>query len=316
MENQQASAAPSGMTPWIPETAPVYVTPAMARAWLAGAQYLGQRKIREYRVREFVREIERGAFRRSVISLRRVGERLILADGQHRLHAIARTGVTAPMDVVIHTVSLDDVAKDFATMDRPLIRSHADNLAPFNFGEIGLSRTHESQLSPAAPIVVAGFQAGAIHFSARSSMERADFVREWAAEALAISEATGEAHTRAHAKKMKNAPVYAVMLVTFRFAPDEARNFWARLAEDDGLRKGDPAKTLLDFLLTHRSRGRSYAFLTRAVAACWNADFEGRRLLLIRVNDTAMPIRIAGTPFKGDAVVKYEDLLACRPTSA
>jgi hypothetical protein len=88
--------------------------------------------------------------------------------------------------------------------------------------------------------------------------------------------------------------VTAVAMYTLKFQPEKAAEFWQGLAMDDGLRRNDPRLSLL-YRLSSGYGTRPVAFQLHAVAAAWNAFYEGRNLTEIRV-DPGKPFRLAGTP--------------------
>jgi hypothetical protein len=75
----------------------VDVTPALAETWLSMNK--GNRKLREFRVRRYAHEMAKGEWLPSCQGIGfSIEGRLI--DGQHRLAAVVRSGVTVPMLVV------------------------------------------------------------------------------------------------------------------------------------------------------------------------------------------------------------------------
>ena len=132
----------------------------------------------------------------------------------------------------------------------------------------------------------------------------ADRMGDWRAAAELFFEAIRSAH-RPLQNALERAPVMAVALGTFRFAElDRADAFWRGTAEDDGLRRGDARKALIDYLVRASSdrRGSGVSQL-RAVAACWNAFYEGR--VYARVAQLPFQgmvgVTLAGTPYRARA---------------
>jgi hypothetical protein len=100
----------------------------------------------------------------------------------------------------------------------------------------------------------------------------------------------------------KRAAVMGVGIEIIRYQPSAGSEFWASAAKDDGLKVGDPQRTLLHYLrnsvaaASHVAAGRDQD--ARAVALAWNAFFEKRRLEILR--PAAMgEFRLAGTPWNG-----------------
>jgi len=88
-------------------------------------------------------------------------------------------------------------------------------------------------------------------------------------------------------------PVVAVALMTLMYQPERAEQFWQGLAMDDGLSRNDPRKALLEKLRSQEG-AHSVPAQLHAVAAGWNAFYEGRKLKAIQVR-MDKPFTIAGT---------------------
>lgn len=286
------------------------VTPDLAREWLEQMRFPNQRPVRERHVQFLAREIENARFRLSSIDIRSFDGQDYLVNGQHRLHAVIRADATVPMVVVRRSASgLEEVARDYAAFDRGMVRSHVDGLMGYGLAdETGMTTKQLSKVSAASPLILGCFQPGQVMGRAGiSTQERAEFVRAWAPFALLACATIGESNI-ARVRKLYTAPIFAAALVTFRYAPDRAEAFWGRVAENDGLRNGDPEQSLIDFVVTRPAYSGQQTYLSRAVAACWNAAYQGRTLRQVKVMDPSAPLRLLGTPFDGKAILKYADL--------
>jgi hypothetical protein len=97
-------------------------------------------------------------------------------------------------------------------------------------------------------------------------------------------------------KRLLGGGVTAVALVTLRHQEALARNFWGPIADNDGLRRGDPRATLHADLLGSSRTGDHGALATIfACTAAWNAYFQRRNLTSIRPSKHG--VRLMGTPF-------------------
>jgi len=89
--------------------------------------------------------------------------------------------------------------------------------------------------------------------------------------------------------------VYKRQLYTLRHCAAKAQTFWRGVAEDDGLRRGDPRKALLiDLACRALNAGGARLTVLQPVAA-WNAWHARRELRSIRIREDD-PLVIAGTP--------------------
>ena len=101
------------------------------------------------------------------------------------------------------------------------------------------------------------------------------------------------------------ASVLSIALVTYRFQPEMAHDFWPRLARDSGLIEGDPAHTLLRWLRETPARHYDNGSYARHVAAAWNAAYEGRQLFRLLARQPTQPLLVAGTPHEGNVHKVY-----------
>ena len=126
---------------------------------------------------------------------------------------------------------------------------------------------------------------------------RLALVTEWAKQAKEYDEITKKAGKGLYEKLRKTGPV-AVALYTLRHQPARATEFWSGLANNDGLRRGDPRHTLIqDFATRDVGIGSVRQRVQQSVLA-WNAFCEGRDLKIIKCI-TGSPIIVWGTPLNG-----------------
>lgn len=224
----------------------------------------------------------------------------ILINGHHRLTAQAAAGVEIEWTVVIHEcedeVAVADLYYSFDTNLR--IRTNSNILAATGIAEaIGLGATAAEALYRAVPLIEAEFD-----FS-RNSRDvvvqrvidrRLERMRSFGGEARAW-EAAIKGASSAVKKRLGTQGALAVALLTFRHRPSVADKFWRGVADNDGLRKGDPRHTYLRVLSAEIGvRGGTSEAAARNAATCWNAFFENRQITMVKGGDG--PIRIAGTP--------------------
>lgn len=224
----------------------------------------------------------------------------ILINGHHRLTAQAMAGADIQWTVVIHDcVTEQDVSDLYYSFDTNLrIRSNANIIAATDIANImGVTATTAEALYRAVPLIEADFDFSA---TARDPImqrvidRRLERMRSLQKEIRAWECATKGAPVIVK-RRLSTQGALAVSLMTFRHQPNMAEQFWRGVAENDGLRKGDPRHTYLRVLnaeiggKTSTSEGPA-----RGAATCWNAFYGRRQITMCKTGDG--PLRIAGTP--------------------
>ena len=282
------------------------VTPAQAADWLATRAYRSQRTLRAYHVQYLATVMARGHWRRSTtVDFALRDGQYLLVNGQHTLAAIVRCG-TLQAVVVTETpcATLENVAALYASHDVNLRRSIRDRYSAMELAaELGLSSTDLEALGGAIPILASGFagwhgrnEPYAAYFSDLTI--RAELMRDWKDEAHAyfVAAPMGRQSIRA---LLRRVGVLAVGLVTFRYQPEKAQEFWYSILRDDGLTANDPRKRLLVFLQDHEVRKYIPEVYPRYSATAWNAFFAGKLLHNPLQINRAAALTLAGTPHRG-----------------
>lgn len=250
--------------------------------------------------------MKRGAWRaKDKLDFALVNGKYVIVNGHHRLTAQAISGVTIEWTVVIHDCSnMEAVADLYYSFDTNLrIRSRQNILSATGIAEeMDLPATALSALYLAIPLIEANFDFSRavrdpiIERVIDRRLERMRGLRKETAEFDAAIE--GAPHRLK--KRLRQQGPMSVALMAFRHQPDAAAEFWSGIAENDGLRRGDPRHTYLRFLNAEIGVGKksgSAEDSARAAATAWNAFFEGRQITFIKT--TSGPLRIAGTPIRG-----------------
>jgi len=271
------------------------VTPELATAWLASYHYAGQRQFKDWHRNNLARMMREGCFRpKTQIAFVRVRDRFYLTNGQHTLSAIVTSGLSQELSIVINVgADLNDVADDFSRHDTHLTRRFGDSLVAHG--------VHESL---GVPITALHAITAACSFYAlitgETNTKAANLTHD---DKLAIVNRHGELGVEAwNLFEGRQNKTYLTRKTTLASAMvclsghDSAREFWIPLAMDDGLRQGDPRKTLLDWLRSRTTPGGSYGKianpgkiatdheLVKACASAWNSWVAGKELKIIRVN--------------------------------
>ncbi len=291
------------------------VTPQVAHYWLNNNKYHVQRNVNRQRVARYESDMKHGEWGLAeaaiVLGVRPSGEHLL--NGQHRLAAILSTGIPQRSIVLrLHFASEEDMDKAYANMDRGYIRTMRQGIAAMGTAEkVGVTAHTMKAAIGSLRLIGNGF-------ARRGSSGRAQIVLsnpsivdqiayQWKEPIFAYQHATYGANHKAR-DWFFNAPVMSVALVTLRYSPQCAMDFWRVASENNGLQRGEPAHVLYDILSTTRVREKGEEWYSRAVATCWNAYADGRPLNSARVY-AETPITIRKSPFHGRSDIAAPDPL-------
>jgi hypothetical protein len=274
----------------------VRITPALAERIEMECRYEFERPLKKWRVDFLVAEIERGGFEQGrQISFALLNGRLIRVNGQHGLKAVATTGEAQTFMIEVKPVASEsELAALYATYDNES-RTLAETAGPLvSKGDLG--KEEVATLLRSVQFIYTGFRKPDEKQAAimRSHVMRNSVAEIWYPYAERYFALTEQAPGKDGKAALRRQSVAAVALYTLRFQPEKAAEFWQGLAMDDGLRRTDPRKSLLEKLRSGDG-ARSIVFQMHAVAAAWNAFFGGRKLKEVRVR-LDKPFRIAGTP--------------------
>jgi hypothetical protein len=242
-----------------------------------------------------VAEIERGGFEQGrQISFALFDGKLIRVNGQHRLRAVVETGKAQTFMIEVKPVASEaELARLYATYDNES-RTLSETAGPLaKRGDLGQEQL--ATLLRSVRFLYTGFRRADDPQAAkmRSHVVRNQIADDWYPYAERYFALTEQAPGNGKAA-LRRQSVAAVALHTLRYQPEKAAEFWQGLAMDDGLRRTDPRKSLLEKLRSG-DEARSIVFQMHAVAAAWNAFFAGRKVKEVRVR-LDKPFRLAGTP--------------------
>lgn len=260
------------------------VTPEMAAAWLAtlktelpgGHEF--QRRLREAHVDRLAREMRARRFPPDTnLKIGRLTGAGYLMNGRHRLTAVVAAGMTASFVVQeVEYTSAAELCDDYARTDIGAKRTMRDALRAHDFfPELTGDLIFLQGFAAAMKIRIREFSSGPAA-DLRTIAESNDLVIEAMVEYKPHAEALFVALMGGgERKKLVRAPVLAVALETFRYQKQLAEVFWAKAARDDGLRRGDPIKALIDWLKATPGSSATNRLASRACAAAWNAAWRG-----------------------------------------
>lgn len=279
------------------------ITPDIAARILAEARFERQRQIRPDQLRLMVSKMLRRTFHGAgVITFGRVGDLLVLVNGYHRTSAIVETGLAQDFVVVVEPVASDaGLNALYWSFDRGTAnRTAHDVLTAAGVSDAaGISKTTAAAVFNAMPLIMNRFQRPRYQtdpVSARDDDARLKAAAQWWSVAGQY-EALIEKSFGPLRKKLHNAQVVAVALVTLKYQPEKAAAFWGGLAENDGLRVGDPRKALIDTMFGDNHWGANR--LSGVAAVAWNKWAAAEKIRILRFFADKSAVTINGTPFGG-----------------
>jgi hypothetical protein len=297
------------------------VSPTQAREVEAETVYPGQRAVRRYQVAFLKLLIQAGRLRPgTTITFARTGTTRTspryCINGHHTLLALGESTRPYWLQYEEYIVATEtEVSALYRSYDRNLPRSWSDlEGAEVTLQTLGLAKGQLRQLGSVVQVLAGGFQPPGHYGGQTWNLHLKDpycrfaLMQDWSPEMAAFWQGmTTKTHPRHQILKMlRRASVLAVALVTYRYAPAQAAQFWPRVAADSGLEQGEPAHALLQYLRENSTRTIAPATYQRSVAACWNAYLEGRQLRRkIQPRDASRPIHLAGTPHDGYQSLVY-----------
>jgi hypothetical protein len=278
------------------ESISVMVTPHLASVWRKKWHYIGQRDFRQWHCDNLVRMIKAGIFRKKTqIAFVEVGGVFYLTNGQHTLAAIELANTTQELSVIItRGGSMDDVADDFSRHDTHLTRKFADSLVAHSVHEeLGTTITVLQAVSTASAYYA--FLHGEVQSKTTLLTHDAKLaiVRKYGRLGVGAYNYFDGATNKSF---LTRKTTLASAMLCKHYRGDAANSFWPDIALDDGLRLGDPRKTLLEWLRQRVTPGGAYATvrasmktapdheLMKGIAAAWNAWVSGRDLKQIKIN--------------------------------
>ncbi|HET8702135.1 MAG TPA: hypothetical protein VFL97_10780, partial [Nitrococcus sp.] len=281
----------------------VLIGPALAKCILENLNYSRQRRLYPPDVALYAEYMGRGKWTPgSQIAFVRLSGRLYLINGQHRLHAVIAYGGEVQFQVLIlDAASQAELASLYYRFDvNQRGRSAADVLASADIQALkGISKTLRKSVYGAVALLANGMaRPNYSHDPVMRVVDnRLELAEAWAPEAVRY-EAAIKGALRETKSKLRAQGVVAVGLITLRYQPEIASEFWQGVALQDGLSRDDPRSALERDMRSRTWNQGAYMQPSIAAAQAWSAYFSGKRLTRIHVHANAR-VRIAGTPFEG-----------------
>lgn len=248
----------------------ITVTPRLAKQLLE--QNTGNRKIAAVNLNKIKTAMVQGEWTLNgeAIKISRSGR---ILDGQHRLHAAVETDTTFETLIVY---GLEDESQD--SMDTGKARTIADIL-----GIRGFKNT-----SSLAAITVAIIRSEKWGIKAAVSQSIGFAVTPpQAIERIEREPSLTEIHRLVVPVAKIGLPTRTAGLLFYKFSeinPDDAQDFFFKLASGEGLNRGHPILTLRNFLINFKAeRGqKNQVYVSALVIKAWNKYREGQDLRHLR----------------------------------
>lgn len=282
----------------------IRMTPAQAGAVLRMCQHPRQRRISTEHVSVLAEMMRRDQWQpKSQIDFGRLGRRLVLVNGHHRMHAQIAAGRDILWSVAIHeSQTEDDLNHLYCRFDTNVRKRSRENIAQGAdlTAALGVRAQFAAAALKASPVIAAGLSMARDNEKYRMvgllAQEAMNVAKDYAEE-LRLYEAWSAGASARLSKGLRSAGVMSVALVTMRHQPQAAARFWPAIVADDGLRRGDPRKTLLWWMAERSLERRTHHEHQLLVAGrCWNAFFNGEQLTMLKPHFyDGLPL--AGTPF-------------------
>lgn len=271
---------------------------------LKHAVFEWQRKISEDHVRVLADIMSRGSWEpKDKVDFAALGDDLILVNGYHRMRAQVACGRPVEWTVVIHRcISMGEVRSLYHKFDtNTRIRQAPQILAGCGFSEgHNLPKNIASALYNAVPIIAANFSKLVKDrdiLTSRVVERRIEMATEYARAASMYDQCLKGCAVKLKGKFLV-AGTAAVALVTLRYQPIKANEFWRGAAENNGLLRGDPRLTLHNDLLSRARNAGSAVQAFASPAYAWNAWFDDREIKVIKIYKEQTRAFLSGTPFE------------------
>jgi hypothetical protein len=281
----------------------IMVTPEVAQQIIDRFNYVNQRKVSAQHVAKLASEMTAGAWTPgSQIAFGITpDQRVHLVNGQHRLAAVIHSGVPIEFQLLLVPCADDrELRALYHRFDAVQRKRGAETIVTSTgiAAHLGISKTVANGAYRAGVAIELNLRhvVGANrppHLGTPDGQLAAigpwwDTVQQYAA----ILDKCDSPLMR---RRLADASIMAVALVTLKHQPVKASQFWGGVAQNDGLPKGDPRRTLYIALSERRVHGFEGATMVLCSHA-WNAWFHGRQSTVLRAISGEL-CRPAGTPF-------------------
>ena len=284
------------------------VTPQLAQYWLGEFNYEHQRRLRQWHVDTLAGEMAFGRFRkRTQINFCEVNGDFFLTNGQHTLNAIVKSQAPCELSVIVLScANMTEVANDFSRHDTHLTRQMSDSLVAHEIDLLlGVTKTELNMISAACFYYM--YMKREIRTKSKSQIShdaKLDSVMKYgelAKNALFTLQEPGKKGVSFLCRRT----TLSCAMFLYNQEPSLCEDFYGEISKDDGLKRSDPRKTLLEWLRQTITHGGGYEsisskkttpdhILVKAQATAFNAYIERRELKIIRTDRDAKTATFKG----------------------
>lgn len=277
----------------------VLVTPEIAKKLRLSCHFERQRALSTDHIRRLASEMRNGWFLPGtpIWFCDLPDGKSVIVNGNHTLEAVAESGLTVPLTFVHQRVrDIDEAAWAYSCFDIQKSRTWMQAAQAHGLGD---TIPMLQWALPAMAYILAEFRQPSGLSSSNpllsSRHERFDAVKSYTG-ALALLHGLLPGVPVKTQALLHRAAVMSIAMVTARYQPASAEEFWSGLLKDDGLRVGDPRKALLRYLSLRSAVVGRHELMVGAAQA-WNAFFEDRLMQIVKPGQMHK-FRILGTPWE------------------
>ena len=279
------------------------VTPEKAAEYLR-YNYAHNRKLRKHHVAFLMNEMRGGRFMPTAeIHLMFRNGDPVLVNGQHTCAAIVQHG--KPVTVTVRKTLAREAGQIALTYafghDTGLRRTFNDAMGAYNLAEAtGLTQRQVEALSSAIRHIKTGFaksRSGTTDIK-QSPADIVEYIYVWAVEVKMLFNAVAYCDHDI-TKLLQKTGALSIAILTIRYQPEKALDFWRGIAMPDGISWGDPRWTARRTLEDSKGKAAAHGIppnrLARQMARAWNAYYKGEELKQIKVIDANAPTDLFGS---------------------
>jgi hypothetical protein len=244
-----------------------------AQAFIRNCGYDKQRNLREWHVQELADRMREGAFvPTTIIAICTLGNKRMLVNGQHTMHAVAQTGCEYEFLVQEYACDTeDDVSFIYSRFDVGVPRSERDVYNAMDVcAKFGITSMERSYLTGGVKVIARGFRPSSVQtdfrFKDKTGFQYGLMV-EWLPYMKQVATLI-EGGERTAKNVLKRCHIFGACMWIIRHAKDKQKavEFIRGFAMNDGMRRGDPRKICLESIVNHRSEIVS----TEIFCGAWN----------------------------------------------